>query len=254
MISAAGRILLLLGVLLAPAAARGGGLACDAPPDLLEASAALPATAKAGSAGHLRILVVGGASVLGPGTSGPAAAWPARLEALIRARFPNLKLEVTTRGARGLTTADTAAIIASELARAPPHLVLWQAGTVEAVRGLDVEEMVEALNSGLTRVISAGADAVLMDQQFSRFLRANANVEAYRDALRLAAAAHGVPVLRRWDLMWHWADADQIDIERAARADRTAMTDKLNDCLAQAMQALLRDGVAEARGRPGPRP
>ena len=251
MIADAGRILLLLGVLLAPATARA---VCDAPSDLLLANAALPATARAGSNGMLRILVVGGASVLGPGTSGPAAAWPARLEALIRARNPNLKLEVVTRGARGLTTAETVDIIGAEMVRAPPNLVLWQAGTAEAVRGLDVDEMVEALNNGLTRAISGGADAVLMDQQFSRFLRANANVDAYRDALRLAAAAHGVPVLRRWDLMRHWADTDQVDVERAGRQERTAMTDKLNDCLARAMQALLRDGVAEARGRPGPRP
>ena len=50
-----------------------------------------------------------------------------------------------TRGARGLTTAETAAIIAAELAPTPPNLVLWQAGTAEAVRGLDVDEMVEAL-------------------------------------------------------------------------------------------------------------
>ena len=49
MISAAGRILLLFGVLLAPAAARATGIACDAPPELLEAGAALPATARAAS-------------------------------------------------------------------------------------------------------------------------------------------------------------------------------------------------------------
>ena len=256
MICRAGRLALVSGLLLVPLAVCAGadGPACGAPAELLEASAALPATARAGTAGSLRILVVGSASVLGPGTSGPAAAWPARLEALIRARVPNLKLEVVTRGARGLTTADTAAIIAAEIARAPPNLVLWQAGTAEAVRNLDIDEMVAALNLGLGKIVSAGADAVLMDHQFSRFIRANANVDAYRDALRLVAAAHGVPVLRRWDLMRGWADADQIDLERAARNDRTAVTDRLNDCLAQAMQTLLRDGVAEARGRPGPRP
>ncbi|MDB5373334.1 MAG: hypothetical protein JWP04_1976 [Belnapia sp.] len=248
------RILLLLGVVLAPAAVLGANLSCESPPELLQASAALPATAKAASAGRLRILVVGGASVLGPGTSGPAAAWPARLEALIRARSPALKLEVVTRGARGLTTAETGAIIAGEMASNRPDLVLWQTGTVEAVRGLDVDEMVEALNAGLGRIITAGTDAVLIDHQFSRFLRANANVETYLDALRLVAAVHGVPVLRRWDLMRHWADTDQLDMERAERNDRLTVTDRLNDCLARAMQALLRDGVAEARGRPGPRP
>lgn len=249
----AGRVLLLLGMLLAPPTVRAGGTACDAPPELLEANAALPATARAASAGSLRILVVGSASVLGPGTSGPGAAWPERLEALIKARSPQLKLELVTRGARGLTTAETAAIIAAEMAHAPFNLVLWQAGTAEAVRSLDLDEMVEELHEGLAKVVAAGADAVLMDHQFSRFIRANANVDAYRDALRLTAAAHGVPVLRRWDLMQAWAENDIVDVERASRQEKVAATDKLNDCLAQAMQALIRDGVAEARGRPGQR-
>ncbi len=62
--------------------------ACGAPPELLEPGAPLPATARAVAAGDLRILVAGSASVLGPGTSGPAAAWPARLEALLAARSP----------------------------------------------------------------------------------------------------------------------------------------------------------------------
>lgn len=255
-----GRVLLLAVLLASPMGlpwgihgARAGGLACDAPPELLEANAALPATARAASAGSLRILVVGSASVLGPGTSGPGAAWPARLEALIRARSPHITLDLVTRGARGLTTAETGAMIAAELARAPFNLVLWQAGATEAIRGLDLDEMVEELNDGLARIVAAGADAVLMDQQFSRFIRANANVDAYREALRLTAAAHGVPVLRRWDLMQAWAEADTVDVERAGRHERVAATDKLNDCLAQAMQLLIRDGVAEARERPGQR-
>lgn len=245
----AAHLLLALGLLVAPAAARADGPACDAPPDLLEAGASLPATAQAATAGAIRILVVGGASILGPGTSGPAAAWPARMEAAFRARRPDLKLEVVVRGARGLTASDTAAIIAAEMAQAPVHLVLWQTGMAEAVRNLDLDEMIDALNAGLSKLQAAGADAVLIDHQFSRFLRANANVEAYLVALRLVAAAHAVPVLKRWDLMRFWADSDRIDLERTTRADRTAMTDKLNKCLGEAIVALIRDGVAEARGR-----
>ena len=81
---------------------------------------------------------------------------------------------------------------------------------------------------------AAGADAVLIDPQFSRFLRANANVDPYLDALRLVAAAHQVPLLRRWDLMRYWVETEQVDVERAPKPDRVAATDRLNDCLAQA--------------------
>ena len=38
----------------------------------------------------------------------------------------------------------------------------------------------------------------------------------------------------------------------APKPERVLATDRLNDCLAQAIAALLRDGAAEARGRPRP--
>jgi acyl-CoA thioesterase I len=240
--------LVLLATLLLPGLAPAEGTtACAMPPELLETGGALPATARAIADGSLRVVVAGSASVLGPGTSGPSAAWPARLESLLKARYPNLRVETVVRGARGLTAADTAALLEQELARAPVQLVLWQTGTVEAVRGLELDTMVETLNAGLERLQGAGVDAVLIDPQFSRFLRANAHVDPYRDAMRLVAAAHGVPLLRRYDLMRFWAESDQVDLERAPRSARTATTDKLHDCLARALAILLKQGLAEAQ-------
>lgn len=241
--------LLLLAVLLVPTA-RAESRACTAPPELLEAGAPLPAMVRAVAAKSLRILVIGGVSVLGPGTSGPEAAWPARLQALLTARRPGVAFEVVVRGRRGINTAEAGLLLAEEMAKAPAQLVLWASGTVSAVRGLDVDEMVEALNTGLDTLRAAGADAVLIDPQFSRFLRANANVDPYLDAIRLVAAAHQVPLLRRWDLMRHWVETEQVDVERAPKSERVAATDRLNDCLAQAVATLLRDGAAEARGKP----
>lgn len=245
------RLVLLLGALVLPAAWIPAG-ACQAPAELLEAGASLPATLNAARAGSLRILVIGGASVLGLGTSGPTATWPAKLEALIAARRPGLRIDIVARGQRGIATADAAALLAGELAKAPTQLVLWAAGTESAVRGAEVDELVEALNTGLEALKAAGTDAVLIDSQFSRFLRANANMEPYLDAVRLVAAAHQVPLFRRWDLMRHWAETEQVDVERTPKPERVAATDRLNDCIAQALAAVLRDGAAAAGGRPPP--
>ena len=91
-----------------------------------------------------------------------------------------------------------------------------------------------------------------MDPQFSRFLRANANVEPYREAMRLAAAANNAPLLRRYELMHAWAEADKVDLERAPRSAKVATADRLNDCLAQAMAALLARGIEEGKGQSRP--
>ncbi|MCO6416621.1 SGNH/GDSL hydrolase family protein [Siccirubricoccus sp. KC 17139] len=245
--------LLLLVLCLAPRGLEAQAPACGAPAELLEPGVPLPAVARAAAAGRLRVLVVGSASVLGPGTSGPEAAWPARLEAMLAARRPGIQIEFVVRGRRAATAQDSAALLKEELAKQPYDLVLWQTGTVEAARGLEVEEMVETLHAGLEQVHAAGGDAVLVDPQFSRFLRTNSNVDAYREAIRLVAAAHAVPLFRRYEVMRHWADAEEVDLERAPREARVAMADKLNDCLAKALVVLLRKAVAEARAAPAPR-
>jgi hypothetical protein len=237
-------LLVLLGLLLGPAAAAAATPLCDAPAELLEPESGLPGAARAIAGGELRVLVLGSATVLAPGGSGTGAAWPARLEALLRARYPNLRVTLTVHGGRGLTAADQLGILAAELPHLRPHLLIWQTGTVEATRSLEPEAMTQALNQGLDLLRAAGGEAVLMDPQFSRFLRANADVEPYREALRLVGAAQAAPLFRRFELMRLWAETDRIDLERAGRATRVAVTDQLHGCLAESLHRLLQAGFS----------
>lgn len=241
-------LLLLMALLLAlllPAPARAQP--CDVPSEVMSAARPLPATLRAVQAGKLRILVLGSGSITGPGSSGPDASWPARLQSSLAARQPGLQVDVAVRGGRGVSVHDHLALLRDGLAAETPALVLWQAGTVEAVRGLDPDDMGETMRQGLERIRRRGADIIILDQQYSRFLRANTNIEPYRDKLRLVAAAAGAALFRRYDLMQHWVDGGVLDLERTARPDRAAATDRLNDCLAQAMAELILLGVAEAR-------
>jgi acyl-CoA thioesterase-1 len=229
-------------LLAVPATVRAGG--CEVPQELASEARPLPHAARALDAGALSILAIGSASVASP-AAGAERAWPARLQAALQARFPNRRIEVSVRGGRGVTAADHLAMLREGGLGAA--LVVWQAGTVEAARGLDGEEMSEALVQGIERIRRGGADVVLMDQQFSRFLRANADVERYRDKLRQAAAATGAPLLRRYDLMQGWAEGGGPDVERAPRADRAATMDALNDCLGRALSVMIIRGIALAR-------
>jgi hypothetical protein len=219
------------------------GPACQAPEELLRAEEPMPAVARAITAGELRLLVVGSASILGPGSSGRQAAWPARLQALLTARHPGLSVRLDLRGGQGTTATQQLALITEAVNQAPFDLLIWQTGTVEAARGLEVPEMVAALNTGLDLVAQHHADAMLMDPQFSRFLRANADLEPYRAALRLVATAHGISLFRRYDLMQSWVEADQVDVERADRSRRMAVTDLLHECLAEALAAVIADAA-----------
>ncbi len=244
------RVLAVLALLLPVPGLGADRPACEVPPELLH-SEPLPATAAAIAHGHLHILAIGSASVLGAGGTSPAAAWPERLRALIAARRPNLDVTMEVRGGRGLGAADQLNLLNLAMAGGRIDLVIWQAGATEAVRGLPVDGLSEVLAPALQQLRGRGVDAVVMDLQFSRFLRANADVEPYREALRIAAAAAGVPLFPRYELMNHWADADSVDVERATREGRPAEVDRLNACIADALAAFIREGVREAR-RPPP--
>lgn len=241
--------ILALALAMLPPVLPAAAMPCDAPPELIEAALPLPATERALAGGALRVLVVGSASVLGPGSSTPDHAWPARLEAGLRGSRPGLRLEMKVLGGRGLTAADMLAMIEAN-ANPAPQLVIWQVGTVEAARGIEPDWLADRLASGLEWLKERGIDAVLMDQQFSRFLRANADITTYQDTIRIAASGQGAAVFPRYELMRFWADTDRIDLERAPRARRTAMVDQLGECLGQTVSAFLLRGAAEAaKGR-----
>lgn len=238
-------LLIGLGLSLPALAVQGPG--CGAPTEWLQ-SPPLRAVATGLSTGRLSILAVGTASITGAGASSPAAAWPARLEALLRERRPDLQLRFEVRGTRGSTATDQWREIQDALRTgAPPDLVVWQAGTTEALRSLPMDDMAATLGEGLARLHARGIDTIVMGIQFSRFVRANVDVDPYRDALRVVAAANHAGFFSRYDIMRAWADAGTVDVERAARERRTAEIDKLNDCLARALAAFIRDGVEEAR-------
>jgi acyl-CoA thioesterase-1 len=237
---------LLVGLSLAWPAAAAQGPGCGAPAEWLEAPP-LRATATGIATGRLRILAVGSASVTGAGVTSPAAAWPIRLEAMLRERRPDLALSFEVRGTRGATAADQWRQIEDALRAGPIDLVIWQAGMTEAVRGLPIDDMAAIIGQGLERLHARGVDAIVMGIQYSRFLRANADVDPYRDALRVLAAAGNAGFFSRYDIMRAWAEAGTVDMERAQRDRRAAEIDKLNDCLARALGAFIRDGVEEAR-------
>jgi len=235
--------------LLADTPPRVDGPGCSAPAEAMEA-APLPGAFIAIASGQLRIMVVGSASTASGGTSAPTATWPKRLEARLAARLAPTTVQVTVFGGRGTTAADHARILAAETPGLRPHLVIWQLGTVEAARGLPADDMSAAVQDASTMLRTSRGeltDLILMDMQFSRFLRANADVETYRDQLRIAAAASGAQYFSRWAVMKHWVETERLDLERTPRAQRTAVADELHDCLARVLTRFVLEGTQRQR-------
>ena len=238
----------------APVCPPAGGAVLDPAPLPHLASALRPG-------GTLNVLAVGSATVFGPQTAAAADLAPAHgtpAPTTSQTGFPwqmahalenavhGLHVAVTVTGGHGLTAEAMLAKLRAELARHTYRLVIWQTGTVEAVNMIAPEDFYQTLVDGAASVAAAGADLLLVDPQYSRFLEANANLAPYAQAMQAAGALPGVVLFHRFDLMRDWADDGLLDLERAAPADRAAMAVRLHACLGRAMARTLMDDLAEA--------
>ena len=110
---------------------------CDVPEWLLPADADLTRVSNEINDRHrLDISVVGSGSSALSGPDGARFAYPAQLEQSLRERLPGIEIKVTAHVQPRQTTADMASGLQKILAEDQPALVIWQAGTVDALGGV----------------------------------------------------------------------------------------------------------------------
>jgi hypothetical protein len=230
----------------ARAAAAGDELPpCDMPADFTTPVGPLTHVANALSGpGKVEILAIGSGSTVGDtgGSTGPAftyrtpeASFPFRMLDVLRQMRPRAQFGLTVKGGRNMTADAMYSTLLQELAGHHYDLVLWQTGTVEAVRGARPQTLREVLEQGVDAAVKADADVVLIDPQFSRFLRANTDMNPYEMVLEQIAGMPDVSLFRRFDLTQAWVSSGQIDLERVGRDKRDKTIALLNTCLGHAL-------------------
>jgi hypothetical protein len=219
-----------------PPAARGQEPACPAPEGFGAFETTLPRTQKALAAGgEVVIVVLGSASTVGSAAGGPAFAWPARMAAALGARFPSARIHVVNLAAARQTAREAAERIAREVLPLRPVLVIWETGTVEAVRGIDLDEFREKVQDGLDALRAAGIEVALMNPQFSRDTDTMIHYAPYLGVLREIADAAEVPVFHRYGLMRYWAESGALDFRTKDGEKRRRLAARLYECLGRAM-------------------
>ena len=267
------RLVMLCLVLVAGAASAGPAKSpCAAPDEASGVITALPYVAAALKSGsQFNVLAVGSATMFGPesslqpgtltsqalagGASGSPPpsqvittepsekAFPRQMAAALQGLVPGTEVRVTVRGGRGLTAAEMLGIIRSNLAAGTYQLVIWQTGTVEAVRNTPPGEFAQILSEGAEAAQAAHANLVLIDPQFSRFLQTNSNLEPYEQAFQQVAALPGVLLFRRFDLMRSWVNDGQIDLERTAKGERKKAVETLHACIGAHLARMVLGGA-----------
>jgi hypothetical protein len=214
-----------------PAQTQASNSKCAAPAEILQDDPQLPKLAD-----QLRqhkpvvIVVIGGASTAG---TSPDSAYPFFLEAALRQRHPGEAITVINKGIPGQTTDQMAGRFPKDVYPAKPNLVIWETGTVDAVRGEDVDAMAQAVTDGLGDIQSHGAEAMLVDMQYNPSTVSVINFEPYLDALHQSADQQNVYLFKRYDLMKYWIDAGEFDFINLPREKRLSLAREFYACLGE---------------------
>jgi lysophospholipase L1-like esterase len=242
-----------IALLSAPAGVLGQEQECPVPERFYTFEPPLTKTAKALAGGReVVIAALGGASTVGLAAGGPNLAWPARMSSVLAGKFPSARTKVVNLAVARQTAKAAVERFSRDVFPLKPTLVIWETGTMEAVRGTDVDEFRETVQAGINELHTARTEMVLMNMQFSRETDAMIQFGPYLIAMRELADANVVSLFRRHGIMRYWAENDFLDLRTREAEKRRQLAAKLYDCIGHAMADFVARGVAAAKAASSP--
>jgi hypothetical protein len=227
-------IALLAAITLANGPAAAAAEECAVPPSLLASDNELArVTQQVKEQRRLDISVVGTGSSTLPGADGAQFAYPARVEEALKRQLPGIAIKVTAHVQPRQTTAEMVVALRKILADDKPSLVIWQAGTFDAMSGVEPDTFSTQLVAGVAAINAAGADVDLLDMQYSPRTASMLNVAAYADVMRWVAQEHGALLFDRLAIMRYWNEEGTFDLYAATK--KYDMARRVHDCIGRAL-------------------
>ena len=215
---------------------------CDIPGYLLIGNNELKHVAEAvQKEKKLTIAVVGTGSSILAGPDGPRSAYPARLEAVLKAKLPSVAVKVISLVRTRMTAEDMAKGMEKMLTDEKPDLVIWQTGTLDAIRRVDPDEFKAALDEGVETLHKGGADVILMNMQYSPRTEIMVSYGPYADDMRVVAQQHEIPLFDRLAIMRHWSDTGAFDLYAAGKDN--VLAQRVHDCIGRGIASMIIDAA-----------
>jgi hypothetical protein len=236
----------LAGLLTATASARAqdaapnSGPSCEVPDYLLTSESALPKVTEAvKSGGPLEILVIGSRSSTLNTSEG--VAYPGRLQAILKETLPSVPVNLSVDLEAKKTAEEVTAGMVKLLEGKKPTLVIWQTGTVDAMRSVDPDDFHSAVDEGVAALQTAGADVILMNLQYSPRTETMISAPPYLDNMRVVAQQHDVPLFDRFAIMHQWNDSGDFDLFSTVHG--LDLAKRVHDCLGRALSKFVIDAA-----------
>jgi len=213
---------------------------CEVPAYLLTTESVLSRVAETiKNARPLNVLVVGSRS--STINSSEASAYPAKLQEALKERLPSIPVNLSVEIQPGKTAEDVAHGLVKLVEAKQPTLVVWQTGTVDAMRSVDPDDFRGAVNEGVVALQKAGADVVMVNLQYSPRTETMISAPPYLDNMRVVAQQHDVPLFDRFAIMRHWNEAGDFDL--FSNVHGTGMAKRVHACLGRALSKFVLDAA-----------
>jgi hypothetical protein len=222
----------------------GAGLPekCAVAQSLISPEFALPRVAGAIAKKQIDVLVVGAGSSTLAGAE--AKAYPARLQSALMESLPGVTVKVRADVKPGRTAVDAVKAIVGGLASDRPELVVWQAGTVDALRSVDLDEFSGALDRGIDAAHKASSDVVLLNGQFSPRTESIISLGHYSEHMRWVGLRNDTPLFDRYGIMKLWSDTGTFDF--MSHTKKLDMAEQVHDCIGRLLADLVIRSAKEA--------
>jgi len=227
------------------AGALRGSPACEVPEELMQFDHKLPHLAeKLQTHEPVKIVAIGGASTTGLAAGSSDFAYPHRLQEILARWYPFSPITVVNRGVPRQTAQQMLDRFPTDVIPEDPVLVIWETGTTDAVRGVEVDDFAATLQSGIDELKAHGIDIILVDMQFSHSTMTIIDFERYLNALHRAGDVNDLDVFQRFELMRFWSEQNVFNFDGVAKEERASLAANVYDCiarkLAEAMRVALR--------------
>ena len=188
------------------------------------------------------IVALGSSSTQGAMASDLAHSYPAVLQQALSAALPEAHVAVINRGIGGQDATEELGRLDADVLAIRPQLVIWQVGANGALRNADPAAFRGMVSAGVRRLQAAGADVILMDNQQSPALLAQASEPVFDQELAEAARETGAALFSRRALMLAWNREGAPPVQFIA-ADGLHHNDRGYRCVAQSLAGAIVDGL-----------
>ena len=191
---------------------------CHVPSSTLYVTGRLPTLASALEKGRpIRVLALGPFPSGGFGSTPGAPKYTAQLQVDLQRVLAGAAVEVEGRRLPGEITAGAPEYVTNTVMDVRPNLVIWSAGTHDALARADIESFASAVGEILGWLKSEQIDVVVVEPAYAAAVEADEHYLALVKRLRAVAREHEAPLVLRFEAMRHLARQQTSAAERHFR-------------------------------------